>query len=247
MAGHIVFANTPITNIIDDISIKHKRDYNTSPYLGKTGSNTNFISELGRVISFKSICPYYDEINDDGSVKAEPPIKIFKNLSETYKNKTGVLTSSSHIDLKGNYMCTGFDVVEDAGNNFTIDWEFTEVTKFNRVKKTFRVWGSAAKSASSKKQQKTSKTSGNKLNSNTKKLLKSCGTLSSSNKTKACVKYLQKFMQSLGYYKKYGVDGKFGSKTKSELKRLQKAKKLKQTGKWDKATIKYFRKKYKYP
>ena len=54
-------------------------------------------------------------------------------------------------------------------------------------------------------------------------------------------------MQSLGYYKKYKVDGKFGSNTKSELKKLQKAKKLKQTGNWDKATIKYFQKKYKYP
>ena len=52
-------------------------------------------------------------------------------------------------------------------------------------------------------------------------------------------------MQGQGYYKKYKVDGKFGSYTKTELKKLQKAKKLKQTGKWDKATIKYFQKKYK--
>ena len=244
MAGHIVFENIPITNIIDDIDIKYTRDYNTSPYVGGTGSNTNFVSELGRVLSFKSIVTSYDEINDDGSVKAESPITTFLNLGKNYKNKTGVLTSSSHIDLKGNYLCTGCDVVEDTGNNFTIDWEFTEVIPFNSVKPTFRVWGSA-KAATTKQQKTATKTSGNKLSATSKSLLKKCGTLSTSNKVKKCVKYLQKFMQSLGYYKKYKVDGKFGSSTKAELKKLQKAKKLKQTGKWDKNTISYFQKKYK--
>lgn len=247
MAGHIVFENIAITNILTDITIKSARDYNTSPYVGGVGSNTNFISELGRVISFKSICPSYEEVNDDGSVKSESPITTFKNLARTYKDKTGVLTSASHMDLKGNYLCTGFEVVEDTGNNFTIHWEFTEVLPFNSVKQTFRVWGSAASTSTTKKQQTTSKKSGSKLSSSTKSLLKSCGTLSPSTKVRKCVKYLQKFLQSLGYYKKYKVDGIYGSITKSELKKLQKAKKLKQTGKWDKNTIKYFQKKYKYP
>ena len=242
MAGHIVFENIPITNIIEDISIKSSRDYNTSPYVGGTGSNTNFVSELGRVISFKSICPYYDEIE-----ASQPPITTYKNLAKTYKNKTGVLTSSSHIDLKGNYLCTAFDVVEDTGNNFTISWEFTEVIQFNSVKKSFRVWGSAAASSATKKQKKTAKSSGNKLNSTSKKLLKSCGTLKPSNKANKCTKYLQKFLQSLGYYKKYKVDGVYGSKTQKAVKKLQKTKKLKVTGEWDKKTIKYFQKKYKYP
>lgn len=242
MAGHIIFANTPITNIIEDISIKNDRDYSTSPYVGGTGSDTTFVSELGRVISFKSICPYYEELD-----KSEAPITTFEKLSKEYKNKTGVLTSNSHIDLKGNYLCTGFSVVEDTGNNFTISWEFTEVIPFNTVKKTFRVWGSAATTAATKKQKKTSKKSGSKLSTTTKTLLKSCGTLSPSNKASKCVKYLQKFLQSVGYYKKQKVDGIYGSKTKAEVKKLQKAKKLKQTGKWDNNTIKYFRKKYKYP
>ena len=247
MAGHIVFENIPITNIIDDISIKSARDYNTSPYVGGTGSNTNFVSELGRVISFKNICPSYEELNDDGSVKSEPPITIFKNLSKEYKNKTGVLTSESHADLKGNYLCTDFEIEEDTGNNFTIKWEFTEVIPFNTVKQTFRVWGSAASSSS--KQQKgaktSTKTSGNKLTSAGKTLLKSCGTLEPSNKVQKCVKYLQKFLQSHGYYKKGKIDGKYGSTTKAEVKKLQKKFKLKQTGNWDLKTIQYFQKKYK--
>ena len=142
---------------------------------------------------------------------------------------------------------SGFNVVEDTGNNFTISWEFTEVIPFNTVKKTFRVWGSAATTAATKKQKKTSKKSGSKLSTTTKTLLKSCGTLSPSNKASKCVKYLQKFLQSVGYYKKQKVDGIYGSKTKAEVNKLQKAKKLKQTGKWDKDTVRYFQKKYKYP
>lgn len=243
MAGHIVFENIPITNIISEINIKQSRDYNTSPYIGGTGSNTNFVSELGRVISFKSICPAYEE-----PVGSEAPITIFKNLSEEYKNKTGVLTSNSHINLKGNYLCTGFEVVEDTGNNFTISWEFTEVIPFNSVRTTFRVWGSAASTATSTKQKATAtKTSGSKLTATTKSLLKSCGTLSTSTKVKKCVKYLQKFLQSVGYYKNYKIDGIYGKYTKNEVKKLQKANKLKTTGNWDKNTVKYFQKKYKYP
>lgn len=245
MSGFITFENIPITNIIDEISIKSDRDYKTSPYVGGTGSNTNFISELGRVISFKSVCPYYEQIENDGTFKTTSPLTVFKNLAKEYKDKTGVLTSTSHIDLKGNYLCTNFEVVEDTGHNFTISWEFTEVIPFNSVKKTFRVWGSAAKATSSTKQSKTAKTSGSKLSSTSKKLLKSCGTLSTSTKVSKCVKYLQKFLQSLGYYKKHKVDGIYGSNTKSAVKKLQKAKKLKTTGKWDKATVKYFQKKYK--
>ena len=237
MAGHIVFENVAITHIINDISIKQSRDYNTNPFVGGTGSDTNFVSELGRVISFKSICPYRDALEDDGSVKTEPPITVFKNLSETYKQKTGVLTSTSHYDLKGNYLITGFDIVEDTGSNFTIDWEFTEVNIFNTVKKKFNVWGSAPKRKSKNNSKEISKT--------TKTLLKSCGTLKPSSKASKCVKYLQKFLQSKGYYKKQKIDGVYGSKTKTELKKLQKKAKLKTTGNWDKATVKYFKKKYK--
>ena len=254
MAGFITFQNVAITNIIEDINVKSDRDYNTSPYIGGTGSNTNFVSELGRVISFKSLVPSYEELSSyediasyyDGDLTEDninSPITTYKRLANEYKNKTGVLTSTSHINLKGNYLCTGFDIVEDTGNNFTISWEFTEVLPFNSVKKTFQVWGSA--SSNSNKQSKTAQTSGNKLSKSSKTLLKKCGTLGPSTKVRKCVKYLQKFMQSLGYYKKYKVDGKFGSKTKNELKKLQKSRKLKKTGKWDRDTLKYFQKKYK--
>ena len=244
MASHIEFENIPITNIIDDIDVKSTRDYNTSPYIGGIGSNTNFISELGKVISFKSLCPSYEELEDDGSVKSEPPITIFKNLSKEYKDKTGVLTSLSHLDLKGNYLITECNIVEDTGNNFTIDWEFTEVIPFNSIRQTFRVFGSAASATNGAKKSNKNKF---KLNSTSKTLLKKCKTLSPSNKPSKCVKYLQKFLQSGGYYKKYKIDGVYGSKTKKSVKKVQKVYKLKQTGNWDKNTVKFFQKKLKYP
>ena len=75
MAGHINFEGTAITNIISEIDIKKARDYNTSPFIGGSGSNTDFVSELGRVLSFKSIVTSYEELNDDGTVKETPPIK----------------------------------------------------------------------------------------------------------------------------------------------------------------------------
>lgn len=241
--AHIVFEGTQITNIIGEITIKSTRNYNTSPFIGGNGgSDTNFVSELGRIITFKSIVPAYDEIES-----TESPLILFKQLAETYKNKTGVLTSESRSDLKGNYLCTEFEVVEDTGNNFQISWQFTEVVPFNSTKQTFRVWGSAAKSTTSSTTKKTTttKTSGTTVSANTKKLLKSCGTLSSSNTVKTCVKYLQKFLQSLGYYKGYKVDGKYQTYTKAAVKKLQKNKKLTATGNWNKTTINYFKKKYK--
>lgn len=246
MSGHINFEGTAITNIISEIDIKKTRNYNTSPFVGGDGSNTDFISQLGRVLTFKSIVTSYEELNDDGTVMENPPIKVYEKLAEDYKSKTGVLTSESHIDLKGNYICTGFNVIEDTGGNFTIDWEFTEVLKFNKVKPTtFQVWGSASQLKNSNGKSNTSKSSGNKLNSKSKALLTKCGTLSPSNKVNKCVMYLQKFMQSLGYYKKYKVDGIYAQHTKNELKKLQKINKLSQTGNWDKKTITYFKKKYK--
>ena len=147
------------------------------------------------------------------------------------------------MDLAGNYLITGFEVVEDTGNNFTISWELTEVNPFNFTSNSFQVWGSAKKTKP--KSNNNSKKSGSKINKKSKTLLKTCGTLSPSSKVNKCTKYLQKFLQSLGYYKKYKVDGIYSEHTKAEVKKLQKAKKLKVTGKWDKETIKYFKKKYK--
>ena len=141
---------------------------------------------------------------------------------------------------------TGFDYTEDTQGNFICDWEFTEVMKFNVTAKTFRVWGKAT-SSTNKTKKATTKTAKNSLNSNVKYLLKTCGTMKKGSTSKKCVKSLQKFLQSKGYYKNYKVDGLYQIYTEKAVKSLQKQYKLKATGQWDKNTRAYWQKKYKYP
>lgn len=243
MTGFIVFAGMNINYIIDEIKVNQDQDFNTSPYIGQNGSKTNHISTSGRVISFKSLCKR-DEQSPHGRGHR---INDYKYLAQTYNKKTGVLASESESDLKGNYFCTDFNYTEDTNSNYIIDWEFTEDIKFNVTKKTFRVWGKAVSSTNKNKKTTTKKSGANNLSSNVKYLLKTCPTLKKDDSHKKCVKSLQKFLQSKGFYKNYKIDGLYQAYTEQAVKGLQKKCKLKATGKWDKTTRSYFQKKYKYP
>ena len=244
--AHIIFAGFDIINIVNEIKIDRQQDFNTNNYIGSNGgSDTEFISESGRIISFQSIVPY-----DARSETRGHKVNDYKALAKNYKKTAKVLTSPSEIGLKGNYKITKFDVKEDTKGNFIIDWEFTEVIPFNVTKKTFRVWGKAVTKSNSKTNTKkvTTKTSGStNLNSNVKYLLKTCPTLHKNDSHKKCVKSLQKFLQSKGYYTKYKVDGLYQTYTVKAVQGLQKKYKLKVTGLWDKNTRSFFQKQYKYP
>lgn len=248
MPAHINFAKTEFKNIIDEITVKTNPSHQTNEYIGSDGSNTTFVSDSGRVITFKMIIPAYAE-NEDG-----PKISNYLSLYRTYKKKTGVLTSQSHLNLKGNYMFTEFNVTEDAGNNFECSCEFTEVKKFNATKKTFRVWGNV--SSKNKKTIKPIKPFEfkSKLDHNLRILLLQCNVLTGLNPNKSfiCVKRLQKFLQKEGYYTKFPIDGKLGKQTTAAIQQLQtailatspKTVKLKANGLWDKYTVAYVRHKY---
>lgn len=243
MTGFIVFAGMNINYILDEIKVNWDQEFNTSPYIGQEGSTTNHISTSGRIISFKSLCKK-DEQSPHGRGHR---INDYKDLAKTYNKKAGVLTSSSESNLKGNYLCSDFNYVEDTNGNYIIDWEFTEIIKFNMTKKTFRVWGKAVSSTKKNKKTTTKKSGANNLSSNVKYLLKTCPTLKKNDSHKKCVKSLQKFLQSKGFYKNYKIDGLYQVYTEQAVKGLQKKCKLKATGKWDKDTRSYFQKKYKYP
>lgn len=242
--AQIVFGGTNINYIINEVKVDNHSDFNTSPYLGKTGSTTNFVSTNGRVLSFKSLCKW----DEQSAHSRGHRINDYKYIADLGKQSPKVLTSPSQSNLNGNYLCTGFDYTEDTQGNFEIDWEFTEVMKFNVTKKTFRVWGKAVSSSNTAKKTTAKKSSSqNNLNSNTKYLLKTCGTMKKGSTSKKCVKSLQKFLQSKGYYKNYKVDGVFAIYTEKAVKSLQKQYKLKVTGQWDAKTRAYWQKKYKYP
>lgn len=244
MGGFIVFAGMNINYIINEINISRSQNYNTSPYIGGDGSTTNYISRTGRVITFKSVCTKEEESPHNRGHR----INDYLWASDTYKNKSAVLTSPSKSNINGNYLLTDFKYTEDTGGNYIIDWEFTEVKKFNVTQKTFRVWGKAVSSNNKKKNTKTkTSNSSTNLNSNIKYLLKTCPTMNKGHTGKKCVMSLQKFLQSKGYYKNYKVDGIYAIYTEKAVKSLQKKFKLKATGKWDKNTRGYFQKKYKYP
>lgn len=243
MVGYIVFGGMNINYILDEINVDKDQEFNTSPYIGQEGSSTNFVSSSGRTISFKSLCKR-DEISPHGRGHR---INDYIYLSKTYNKKDRVLTSSSKSNLKGNYICTGFNYSEDTNGNYIIQWEFKEVIKFNTTKKTFRVWGKSVSSSNKTKKTTTKNSGANNLSTNVKYLLKTCPTMSQGHKGSKCVKSLQKFLQSKGYYTKYKVDGIYAKYTTQEVKKLQKKIKVKASGNWDKNTRSYFQKKYKYP
>ena len=243
MAGFIVYAGMNINYIANEINVNKPYEHNTSNYIGAAGSNTNFVSSGGRVISFKSVC----QADEQSAHNRGHRIKDYKALVNEYTRKAAVLVSESKSNIDGNYIITKFDYTEDTGGNYLIDWEFTEVKKFNVTKKTFRVWGKAISNDTTNKKTSTkSSNSSTNLNANVKYLLKSCPLMTKGDKGK-CVKSLQKFLQSKGYYKGYKVDGSYETYTEKAVKNLQKKFKLKATGKWDKKTRAYFQKKYKYP
>lgn len=230
-----------IKNIADEINVSRAETYGNSEFVGDVGSTVHHISSSGRVISFKSIC----KADEESRHNRDHRINDYIYLAENYKGQVKVLTSPSMSNLDGNYMMTQFEVTEDTGGNYTIQWEFTEDVKFNVTNTTFRVWGKAVTKTSTKKT--TTKTSTNNLNSNVKYLLKTCSTMKKGSNSKKCVKSLQKFLQSKGYYKGYKLDGIFAVYTEKAVKSLQKKYKLKVTGQWDKNTRTYFQKQYKYP
>lgn len=246
MSGHIVYNGMNIDYIINEIGIDKKRQYNTSPYLGSDGSTTNYVSQDGRVLTFKSLCPALEESRHNRGHR----INDYLYIAETGKVKAKVLTSQSESNIDGNYLCTKMDYTEDTGGNYVIEWEFVEDVPFNVTAKTFRVWGKTTSSSSkntSKKKTTAKKSTTPSVNSNVKYLLGTCGTMKKGSGTKKCVQSLQKFLQSKGYYKGYKVDGSYGVYTEKAVKNLQKANKLKTTGQWDKNTRAYWQKKYKYP
>lgn len=237
----ITFANVGINYITESLEIKKNQNHRNAPIIGQDGSDIAFVSSDAHVITFKSLC-LPDELSTDGSTNR---INEYIALSQTYNKTPAALAMDSVTkdNVNGDYYITGFDYSEDTTGTFSINWEFTKQVKFNVTQKTFRVWNKAQALSNAKK--KSSKG----LSSTTKKLLKDCGTMKKGS-TGNCVKCLQTFLQSQGYYTKYKVDGNYQEHTVSAVKALQKKYNIyeeKGNGIWGIITRAVFQKKYKYP
>lgn len=237
-----------VINAIED-SIKQVNDmqHSTNVHTGEYASDTSFINQAGRKLTFKSVV-HAIESSTNGQ---EHKIQDYNDLFDKCKKEAAYLVSNSYAQYNGKYMITKFDIEEENGGSFVIDWELQEVITANITSQTFRVWNKSPTAATPTTTTKTTTTTTKKVTvpSNTTYLLTKCPIMSrKSYQTKkgvACVKRLQIFMQSQGYYLKYKLDGWFSKYTEQELKKVQKKRKLPQTGVWDKKTIAFFKKLYK--
>ncbi|OEC87896.1 MULTISPECIES: peptidoglycan-binding domain-containing protein [Methanobacterium] len=236
----ILLLNGMDINAIDE-SIKEVKDmqHSTNVHIGVTASDTTFISEAGRKLTFKSIV-HALETSSHGK---EHRIQDYQAMADIVKKTPKFLVSNSYAKYNGKYIITKFDKEEDSGGNFEIDWELQEVIPAPVTAKTFRVWGKAPSN-----QPSTTTPSKATCSANTQYLLTKCPTMSrkqyESKKGVACVKRLQIFLQAGGYYLKYKLDGWFSKYTEQELKKAQQKRKLPQTGVWDTKTIAFYKKLY---
>ena len=225
--------------IEDSIKQVNDMDHSTNVHVGVNASDTTFISQSGRKLSFKSVV----HALESSSKGREHRIQDHQVLFDMYKKTPAYLISNSYAKYNGKYIITKFDYEEDSGGNFTIDWELQEVITAPVTSKTFRVWGKAPSASSS-----TTTAKKVTVSSNTQYLLTKCPVMSRAKygtKTGiACVKRLQIFLQAGGFYLKYKLDGNFGKYTEQELKKAQKKRKLSQTGAWDTKTIAFYKKLY---
>lgn len=228
-----------IDAIEDSISETNDMTHSTNVHVGVKASDTTFISEAGRKLTFKSIV-HALETSSSGN---EHRIQDYQDLADTVKKTAAYLVSNSYAKYNGKYIITKFDKEEDSGGNFEISWELQEIITTSVTSKTFRVWGKAPSTSSSSTATKVT------CSDNTKYLLTKCPTMSrakyESKHGVACVKRLQIFLQAGGYYLKYKLDGWFSVYTEAELKKAQKKRGLPQTGVWDAKTISYYKKLYK--
>lgn len=234
-----------IKNISTDISINNSVDYNNNKL--KNSNYLFFNDVVTKEINFSSIVPNYDKelLNTynnawENNINNINEVIIYYNLFND--NDTG----DNYLESSPNYYWVGFELEDSLDNSIIIKWSFIEYKSFKPVTKNFKIWSKIQTKNTNKTSSK--KKGKNEPSNNTKLLLSKCGNLHRiDDKSVKCVKYLQKFLKSGGYYKGYKTDGIFSYYTERELKKAQKKRGLLQTGKWDYLTRCYYIIKYKYP
>lgn len=238
----IILDGIEINAIEDSIKQVNDMEHSTHVHTGEFASDTSFINQSGRRLTFKSVV-HAIESSLNGQ---DHRIQDYKDLFDKCKKEASYLVSNSYAQYNGKYMITKFDIEEENGGSFVIDWELQEVITAPVTSQTFRVWNKSPTAATTTTTTTTKKVT---VSSNTLILLTKCPTLSRKKygtKTGvSCVKRLQVFLQGGGYYLKYKCNGRFNKALETELKKVQKRRKLPQTGEWDKKTIAFFKKSYK--
>lgn len=162
------------------------------------------------------------------------------------KSMTPLYVVTDAIDVKNDlYIITENSSRKQYYKDYTIwDLEFTTFSGLNGVKYTNSNKAIKKVIKKSKKKTNTKKKTASKSKSTTKSKLSKCklSQLKYTGKKVTnvkCVKYMQQILyKNYGLLTKKQVDGWYGVKTKNAVKKFQKKKKLKQTGKINNATLK---------
>lgn len=223
-----------------------------STYISIAGKNTRFAYDFTFDPQLESVSESY--AGQDGAYVSKRPSgarkvsgKFYANdeeylaIKDIYKEKGSIsLSSTSKADYTGFYIITEWKQREIKNNHFEIEITLEEVTTYNVVAKYFTTQ-TTAKPATTKKTTTTAK----KKTANTStwsKMYKNCPVSkfkyhSSFYNAGNCVKWAQTILKKCGYYTR-AIDGWYGPYTRTAVKKLQKKKKLKQTGVLDKNTQK---------
>jgi len=231
----IMLGGMEIDAIEESIKEVNAMEHSTNPHIGVNASDTEFITQTGRKLSFKSVV---HEIESSNSGR-EHKIQDYQNLFDTHKKTPAYLVSNSYAEYNGKYIITKFDKEEEAGGSFVIDWELQEVITAPVTSKTFRVWGKAPTATTTTTKKVT-------VSANTKALITKCPTMNrKKNGTKTgqiCVKRLQIFLKAHGLFLKYKTNGGYGKAMELEVKKLQRKRKIPESGAWDARTIAFYKK-----
>ena len=234
----IVLGGMEIDAIEESIKEVNAMEHSTNPHIGVNASDTEFITQYGRKLSFKSVV---HEIESSNSGQGHR-IQDYQNLFDIHKKTSAYLVSNSHASYNGKYIITKFDKEEEAGGSFVIDWELQEIITAPVTSKTFRVWGKAPSATTTP----TTTTKKVTVSTNTKILITKCYLMSrKKHGTKTglvCVKRLQTFLKANGFFLKYKTNGNFNKATEIELKKLQRKRKIPQSGAWDSKTRLFYKK-----
>jgi hypothetical protein len=123
--------------------------------------------------------------------------------------------------------------------SYNYSWVIKEDADFKTGTKEFNTFNYKAPTVTTKKATSNAPTY-------VKNLYKCSMGHNCSKKGVACVYHLQKLLQADGYYRNYKYDGCWCTYTTQEFKKWQKKKaKVKVTGKWDKASKAYIKKRFK--
>lgn len=190
---------------------------------------SEYLNEKSEELSFKNILP--DNIAEAGYEN------ILKSVVAKAKKE-----SVKIIFNKKSFMgkVREFSISFNTKNYREYTWLIVESKPFDAKSKKFNTFNYKKASTSTKKSSKI------KLPASIEALL-NCNPVYNCKKFNVkCVIAWQKRMTADGFYgaKGYNIDGQFCTYTKSETKRWQKKYKIKQTGKFDKATKDVLRKRF---